>query len=51
VEQAFDGIEGLLRSCTVSYARFMGRLTREDSDLVLLEVLLQTLLLADFPYD
>jgi hypothetical protein len=37
VESAFDGIEGLLRSCTASYARFMGRLTREDSDLVLVE--------------
>ena len=34
VEQAFEGIEALLRSCAASYARFMGRLTREDSDLV-----------------
>ena len=37
VEQAFEGIEALLRSCAASYARFMGRLTREDSELILVD--------------
>lgn len=33
VEEAFNEIDRLLRSCSASYARFMGRLTREDRDL------------------
>ncbi|MDS0793277.1 ATP-binding protein [Burkholderia pseudomultivorans] len=33
VDQAFDEVDRLLRSCSASYARFMGRLTREDEDL------------------
>jgi hypothetical protein len=37
VELAFEGVETLLRSCAASYARFMGRLTREDSELVLVD--------------
>jgi SOS-response transcriptional repressor LexA len=37
VAQSFEGIENLLRSCTASYARFMGRLTREDSELLLVD--------------
>ena len=37
VEQASEGIEALLRSCAASYARFMGRLTHEDSELVLVD--------------
>ncbi len=32
VDVAFREIDHLLRSCTASYARFMGRLTREDSE-------------------
>lgn len=35
VDQAFNEINRLLRSCSASYARFMGRLTREDRDLFL----------------
>lgn len=33
VSDAFDEVDRLLRSCSASYARFMGRLTREDEDL------------------
>jgi|GEM_PF-1487049 len=33
VDTAFDEVDRLLRSCSASYARFMGRLTREDEDL------------------
>ena len=35
VDEAFNEIDRLLRSCSASYARFMGRLTREDRDLFL----------------
>ena len=35
VDKAFNKIDHLLRSCSASYARFMGRLTREDRDLFL----------------
>ena len=35
VDEAFNEINHLLRSCSASYARFMGRLTREDRDLFL----------------
>lgn len=33
VAKEFDDIERILRSCSACYARFMGRLTREDEDL------------------
>ncbi len=33
VDKAFDEVDRLLRSGSASYARFMGRLTREDEDL------------------
>lgn len=33
VAPSFKEIDKLLRSCSASYTRFMGRLTREDSDL------------------
>ena len=35
VDAAFNEIDRLMRSCSASYARFMGRLTREDRDLFL----------------
>ena len=35
VDEAFNEIDRLMRSCSASYARFMGRLTREDRDLFL----------------
>lgn len=35
VDKSFDEAESLLRSCAASYARFMGRLTREDDELLL----------------
>ncbi|WP_419906475.1 hypothetical protein [Hoeflea sp.] len=35
VAEPFKEIDRLLRSCSASYARFMGRLTREDKDLFL----------------
>jgi len=35
VAEPFKEIDRLLRSCSASYARFMGRLTREDKDLYL----------------
>ncbi len=35
VDEAFNEIDRLLRSCSASYARSMGRLTREDRDLFL----------------
>jgi hypothetical protein len=35
VATAFDEADRLLRSCAASYARFMGRLTREERDLFL----------------
>jgi hypothetical protein len=38
VNELFGAIDRLLRSCSASYARFMGRLTREDSDLFLTEI-------------
>ena len=34
VEKVFREIDRLLRSCSACYARFMGRLTREDKDLI-----------------
>lgn len=37
VDAVFGEIYSLLRSSTASYARFMGRLSREDSELYLLE--------------
>lgn len=37
VSEVFDQINGLLRSCSAAYARFMGRLTREDRDLFLID--------------
>lgn len=37
VSDAFDQIDRLLRSCSAAYARFMGRLTREDRDLFLID--------------
>ncbi|ENJ5501630.1 AAA family ATPase [Pseudomonas aeruginosa] len=33
VDESFDEVDRLLRSCSASYARFMGRLSREDEDL------------------
>jgi SOS-response transcriptional repressor LexA len=36
VNAAFKEIDQLLRSCTASYARFMGRLTRDDTEFYLL---------------
>jgi hypothetical protein len=33
VDEAFDDVVRLLRSCSAAYARFMGRLTREDEDM------------------
>lgn len=38
VDKVFESIESLLRSCTSSYARFMGRLSREDSALFVLNL-------------
>lgn len=38
VGSVFDEIDRLLRSCSASYARFMGRLTREDKDLFLADM-------------
>lgn len=35
VDSDFGEIDSLLRGCAAAYARFMGRLTREDSDLLL----------------
>lgn len=35
IAEPFKEIDRLLRSCSASYARFMGRLTREDKDLYL----------------
>lgn len=35
VNKAYESVHGALRSCSASYARFMGRLTNEDRDLVL----------------
>lgn len=32
VSGAFDEVDRFIRSCSASYARFMGRLTREDED-------------------
>lgn len=37
VSEVFDHIDRLLRSCSAAYARFMGRLTREDRDLFLID--------------
>ena len=37
VSEVFDQIDRLLRSCSAAYARFMGRLTREDRDLFLID--------------
>ena len=37
VSEVFDQIDRLLRSCSAAYARFMGRLTREDADLFLID--------------
>lgn len=33
VNKAFDEVDRLMRSCSAAYARFMGRLTREDEDI------------------
>jgi hypothetical protein len=38
VAEPFKEIDRLLRSCSASYARFMGRLTREDRDLFLADL-------------
>jgi ATP:corrinoid adenosyltransferase len=38
VAEPFKEIDRLLRSCSASYARFMGRLTREDKDLYIASV-------------
>lgn len=38
VAEPFKEIDRLLRSCSASYARFMGRLTREDKDLYLVNL-------------
>ena len=38
VDEAFNEIDRLLRSCSASYARFMGRLTREDRGLFLTDL-------------
>ena len=35
VYSAYEHVHGILRSCTASYARFLGRLTHEDHELVL----------------
>lgn len=35
IDQVYENVHGLLRSCTASYARFLGRLTQEDRDLLL----------------
>ena len=35
VNEAYESVHGILRGCTASYARFLGRLTNEDRDLVL----------------
>lgn len=37
VSEVFDQIDRLLRSCSAAYARSMGRLTREDRDLFLID--------------
>lgn len=37
VDSIFKKIDRLLRGCTASYARFMGRLTREDNELYLFD--------------
>lgn len=34
VSEVFDEIDKLIRSCSATYARFMGRLTREDEELL-----------------
>lgn len=38
VDDAFNEIEQLMRCCSASYARFMGRLTHEDRDLFLYDL-------------
>lgn len=38
VHSLYETVHSLLRSCTVSYARFLGRLTSADRDLVLTDV-------------
>lgn len=35
VNKAYENVHSTLRSCSAAYARFMGRLTNEDRDLVL----------------
>lgn len=35
VYSAYEHVHGILRSCTASYARFLGRLAHEDHDIVL----------------
>ena len=35
VQNAYDSVYGILQSCTASYARFFGRLTNKDRDLIL----------------
>ena len=35
VDMAYEGVHSILRSCTASYARFLGRLAHEDHDIVL----------------
>lgn len=37
VDSAFDEVDRTLRSCSAAYARFMGRLTREDEELFFAE--------------
>ena len=38
VDRVFGEVDRLLRSCSAAYGRFMGRLTREDEDLVSVEL-------------
>ena len=38
IDDTFSEVDRLLRSCSASYARFMGRLTREDATLFLLDL-------------
>ena len=38
VHKTYESVHSILRSCTASYARFLGRLTSRDRDLVLTDV-------------
>ncbi|GAA3109941.1 AAA family ATPase [Rhizobium viscosum] len=37
VNSAYENVHSVLRSCTASYARFMGRLTNDERDLLLVD--------------